>query len=255
MHQGGIKIGFDYKKGQKKIVSAILKCNECTQEAGGEIAMIKRLLERIKFEVSIILVRGHEENIEQHQIQPLKHLLKECDNQARKERENLSTRDRDANMKYCRMCALMREDIALSRSAQETIRIIDTREAERAYGEDKLKHKCDCIDSEARNAFDPKKVAASMIKCTHGYNHCGLRDTLINKNMIEACCPRCQELESWDHAIKCEETISMRKEFIQELLKKLLKYKNEIDVNEIMSFCEDILVYLEEDEQAECETN
>ena len=42
---------------------------------------------------------------------------------------------------------------------------------------------------------------------------------------------------------------------MQELLKKLLKYKNEIDVNEMMSFCEDILVCLEEDEEAECETN
>ena len=49
--------------------------------------------------------------------------------------------------------------------------------------------------------------------------------------------------------------MGMRKEFMQELLSKLLKHKNDIGVNEIMSFCEDILVYLEEDEDAEYETN
>lgn len=191
INQGGIKIGFDYKKGQRKIVNKIFKCNEYAKEAGGEIAMIKQLLGRIKFEVSITFIRSHNENVGQYVDQPLKHIIKECDDQARKEREKLSVRDRDTNIKYYGMHALMRDNVVLSRSVQETIRIIDARDAERAYGKDKLKHNYDSIDLEARNAFDPNKLTASAIKCAYGYNHYGLRDALINKNMIEAYCPRC----------------------------------------------------------------
>ena len=47
----------------------------------------------------------------------------------------------------------------------------------------------------------------------------------------------------------------MRKEFIEKLLLKMLKNKGVIDINEIMSFCEDILVYLEGDDKEEYETN
>ena len=47
----------------------------------------------------------------------------------------------------------------------------------------------------------------------------------------------------------------MRKEFIEKLLLKMLKNKGVIDINEIMSFCEDILDYLEGDDEEEHETN
>ena len=44
----------------------ILKSNEYAQEAGAEISMIKRLLRKIKFDVNIHLVCGHENEIEQY---------------------------------------------------------------------------------------------------------------------------------------------------------------------------------------------
>ena len=40
------------------------------------------------------LVKGHEEEIEQHQLQPLKHLIREYDVKAKKEREEALNRDR-----------------------------------------------------------------------------------------------------------------------------------------------------------------
>ena len=67
---------------------------------------------------------------------------------------------------------------------------MDAKEAEKEYGVEKLKYKYEFVDKEARNAFNPKKVTSSMIKCVHGYNHFGLRDSLINNNMIDAHCPR-----------------------------------------------------------------
>ena len=89
----------------------------------------------------------------------------------------------------------------------------------------------------------------------NGYNHYGLRDAMINKNMVDSCCPRCNEVETWDHVVKCAETMNLRREFIEKLLLEMLKNKGTIDANEIMSFCEDILVYLENDQEAEYETN
>lgn len=79
---------------------------------------------------------------------------------------------------------------------QETIRIIDAKKAEEKHGEKKMNYKCNFVDKEARNSFNPKTVAVPMLKCAPGYNHFGLRDSLINNNMIEAHCPRYQEIET-----------------------------------------------------------
>ena len=60
MNQGEIRIGFDCKKAHKKIIKSMLRCNAHAQEAGGKIAMIKTFLSRIKFTVTLQLVRGHD---------------------------------------------------------------------------------------------------------------------------------------------------------------------------------------------------
>ena len=55
--------------------------------------------------------------------------------------------------------------------------------------------------------------------------------------------------------IKCKETIELRKEFIEKLLVELIKQKmDNVDMNMIIVFYEDILRYLEEEEE-EYETN
>lgn len=51
--EGEIRIGFDYKIGCAKIVKSMLKCDKYAQESGSKIAMIKKLLKRIKFDVKI----------------------------------------------------------------------------------------------------------------------------------------------------------------------------------------------------------
>ena len=78
-----------------------------------------------------------------------------------------------------------------------------------------------------------------MIKCAHGYNHYGLREAMINDCVVEAQCPRCEQVETWDHVIKCRETISLRKEFVKDLVVKLVQNKPEdVNVEAIMSFVE-----------------
>ena len=62
--EGEVTIGFDCKKAHKKIIKEILKSNEYAKEARSEIAMIKKLLDKIKFNVVLKLMRGHEDEIE-----------------------------------------------------------------------------------------------------------------------------------------------------------------------------------------------
>ena len=73
--------------------------------------------------------------------------------------------------------------------------------------------------------------------------------------MIEAYCPRCDNVEMWDHVIKYNETIEIRKKFIKSLLIDLLKYREEVNINEIIAFCEDILRYLEGEENEDYKKN
>ena len=112
------------------------------------------------------------------------------------ERECTRIQNSNTNAQCLGMCALKKNIILLSRSMQETIRIINAKKAEEKHGEKKMNYKHDFVDKEARNSFNPKTVTVSMMKCAHRHNHFGLRDSLINNNMIEAHCPRCQEIET-----------------------------------------------------------
>ena len=80
---------------------------------------------------------------------------------------------------------------------------------------------------------------------------------MINNNMVEANCPHCNRVETWDHVIKCRETIQLRREFVRELVVDLVRNKPvDVRVDLIMSFIEDIVRYLEEEEEEdEYETN
>ena len=121
------------------------------------------------------------------------------------------------------------------------------------------KHRCkaDFIDVEARNTFQVNKVITSIIKCAHGCNHYGLRDALINNNVVEANCPQCDQLETSDHVIRHSHTIKMRREFIKELATELVKKKPEgANVEMIISFAEDIMHCFEQEENEDkYETN
>ena len=83
-----------------------------------------------------------------------------------------------------------------SRSIKEVVRIIDTRENEEEYTKKKYGHRKEFIDIEARNLFKIGKVTTSMIKCAHRFNHYGLREAMINNNMVETAYPRCKKIET-----------------------------------------------------------
>ena len=45
------------------------------------------------------------------------------------------------------------------------------------------------------STFQMNKVTTSMIKYSYGYNYYGLRDAMINNDMVEAHYPRCNQVE------------------------------------------------------------
>ena len=236
-------------------MNQIKKDNVYAQEAGAKISQIKELIEKIKFEVKLKLVRGHEDPTGQHNIQLLKYLIKECGIKSRETAVNIRNFERANNMKYYGNYALMHKGNVVSRAVQETMQVIDGNRAEQEYGKKKIGCGCDFVDAEARNVFNSKVATPPMIKCAHGFNHFGLRDSMIKDNMVEAHCLRCERVETWDHVVKCSETIDIRKVFVEKLLLEILKNKDEVEANLIMSFFKDILRCLEDGTKEDCETN
>lgn len=243
-NEGEINIGFDLRKAHKKIIKNIKKSNEYVEESGAEISRIKNLLQKIKFDIS-----------RQGNGLTIKHSIKECDKKAKITRLRIMRNRRVTNAKCCGNYSLMCKGIVASRAVQEVVRIIDSKKAEEQYQKRKLGCKYDFIDKNARNSFKASKATPSIIKCAHGFNHYGVRESMFNDNMIDEQCPRCGTTETWDHAAQCTKTIEIRKTCIEKLLMELLKNRDEVDVNEIMSFCEDILQHLENDLEEEHERN
>lgn len=174
----------------------------------------------------------------------------------RKTREEISAKTNENNMKFYGSYSKTRKGELQSKAIKEVIRIIDTRENEEEYAKNKCRYRKDFICMKARNAFATGKASTSMIKCAHGFNHYGLREAIINNNMVEAACLRIEKVEIWDHVIKCEKTIKLRKKFIKESVIELAQKKpKEEHVEAIISFAEDILRYLENDEDEECKMN
>ena len=133
---------------------------------------------------------------------------------------------------------------------------VNAREIEEAYMKEKIGYNVEYTDVEAQNTFPMNKVTASIIKCANGYNHYGLRDATINKNMINSEYPQCSLPESWEHMVKCRKTKELRRVFIKELLIKMLKNKPR-DINEmnIFDITEDIVKYLNNDKEGDYKTS
>ena len=256
INHGSITIGFDNKKHHRHLVQEIYKSNIYAMEAGGEIAAIKDKMNRIKFQVKIVWNKGHEKNIGAYGQHPTKHLLRECDKIARGVRENLNQKEGITNIKFYGNYALKQDDQIHLRSINEIIRRIDAKEDEYDYAKTKLGYRYDMVDIEARNAFKVGRVTTAMLKCVYGYNHYGQRDAIINENMVEEICPRCEMRETWEHVIQCSENKKGRPMFVKDLIETLMKSKpKEVAEDDIISFVEDIMKYVRNDDECDYQTN
>ena len=74
--------------------------------------------------------------------------------------------------------------------------------------------------------------------------------------MVGIECSRYSKVETQEHIVKFRETKYFRKEYVKELMKKMIKEEpKNINVKEIFEMIEDILRYLENNESNNYETN
>ena len=145
---------------------------------------------------------------------------------------------------------------AATNSIKEAIRIKDGIKYEKQQLQKKLGDRGDMINIDARNIIPANKTTASVVKCANRHDHNGAQDAFINNNIAEECCPRCNKIETCEHAVKGNTTKTHRKEFVEKLLEEMLENKPKpIVVVEIFDIIEDILRCIEEDEENEYETN
>ena len=246
---GKIEIAVDNLKVRRGTMNEILKLSIHTQDAGAEIVQIRKLLKKIKFEVDFKLVRGHKTPSGPFQTKTAEHLMRMCDNNARIVRETCDDKENETNMKYAGFWAMSVNGNMSTNSVKETMRNIDAEKSLTDHVKIKCKHQADFIDLEARRAFNNKDVTPSVIKCTHGFNHYGVRDAAINKGVTEVECPRCNQIETWDHVIRCGKVLLMQVEFVKETIKELRKHaKEDVDNEIIIKMMKDMVKYFKGDE-------
>ena len=130
---GKITIGVDNRKVYQRIVEEIAKPKVYAKDSGAEIAQIKRLLEKIKFEIQIELVKEHKKPEGNYQLKPLQHLIVECDQEATKQREKINEKNQIHNIKFEGFCALKLRGNVYLKSIHEAIRNIDAMKTENQY--------------------------------------------------------------------------------------------------------------------------
>ena len=81
-------------------MNEIRKTNQYAQNVGAEIAQIKKVIKKIKYEIKIKLVKGHPKRVETRREDTTAHLMKQCDEVARKTREKIEEQSNMTNIKY-----------------------------------------------------------------------------------------------------------------------------------------------------------
>ena len=76
VEEGKITIGIENRKECDKLVNIIRKTSDHAQNAGAEIAQIKKVTNKIKHEIKIKLVKGHPKRIGPRREEPIAHLMK-----------------------------------------------------------------------------------------------------------------------------------------------------------------------------------
>jgi len=145
--------------------------------------------------VDFKLVKGHSKQTLSFKRRPLEHLIKRYNHNAKEIRINLHRKDNETNIKYVGYYVVKIKGKITTNSVKELIRIANGRQAMEEYLKDKFSNNHNFIDGGARNVFSNKRVTVSIISCSHGYNHYGIREALLNKNNKGDDCLQCSELE------------------------------------------------------------
>ena len=175
---------------------------------------MKNILKSMKFDIEFKFTRMQKDRQCDIQCQPLETLLKVCDGKAKESLEKSYLNERETNIKFVGLASLEIKGRMVTNSVKEAMRIEDAKMSLKSYIEDKFQHNHHVIDFEVRNAFKCKEVTVPVLKCAYGCNYYGIRNALINDDLIEKECLRCNAIETWDHIVRCPKVRSKQREFI-----------------------------------------
>ena len=152
----------------------------------------------------------------------MKHLMKECYGKSRKALEATNNQHEDKNVEKLRNHGTTTNDEIMDRPVREEARTMDAIESENGYSCEKSVENYELKYKEARNVF-PNGLSAAVLKCSTGLNMHEKMECQINELVKDDSCPRCSELEHYNHVIQCGCVESKRNECLGKLREKLDK--------------------------------
>ena len=92
---------------------------------------------------------------------PMKHLMKDCDDKAQKALETMNSQSEENKMEKVGKQCIITNGKMIDRPVRETVRMVDAMESEKNYLFEKSAENCNFIDKEARNVFPKGPISSS----------------------------------------------------------------------------------------------
>ena len=121
-------------------------------------------------------------------------------------------------------------------------------EEESDYVISKFKDRANLVEKMERINIKKIPSSESEMKWYYGCNHYGERDKLINVGTSTDECPRCSDIETWEHAVQCSKKVSNIADFIIKLHEDLKKIQGpRVTDEDLRKLMEDMRKFMRED--------
>lgn len=224
---GELVVIIDNQQMHNMIVNQWKKSGTFTLDSLPTIHRIKNIIEHSSFEIIFQLATKYKKKEYDFKRDPERYLMKQCDREAKKAWNDIENQEGLTNMMHYGVKALSINNMIAERPLREAIRLCDVQKEELEYLKTKFPNQIQFIDREARHVFH-KGSSSSLLKCVYGINHHATRDTIINQDVCNYYCPRCSQIKTWEHVIKCTTATELKNQCMKQLHKKL-KSQDKID--------------------------
>ena len=139
------------------------KTGNYANDAGGIITKIKKVVDSLNFEIRFELITKHKSKKFDFNIDPLKNLMKKCDEEARRVLSGIKTRTEHSNLETFGNLTISTNNEVMERPIREAIGTTCATTNELNHVIEKHPQHYEMIDLEERNSF-PNGLSNSAIK-------------------------------------------------------------------------------------------
>jgi hypothetical protein len=225
LSHGGLIIFNDNKKIINEINQEKTKESQYTLEAGSIVERIRREIEDAKISIEIKYSNDKPKAHINFEQQPGAELMKRCDENSKIKCSDILQEPVPSTIQHLGILTPIQNDKILDKNINVLIREVDAIKHERNIVEEKFGEFADWIDLDARNCF-PGGAGVGTIKSATGYNHHGVRNKMVNAGLVSDRCPRCDDIEDWQHVVLCNSINHMKEAYLIDLEASLLKLKH-----------------------------